>query len=201
MRKFINLFEGTRDINYKTEVLSGITVAMVLIPEAVAFALIAGFSPLTGFYAAFMMGLATLLTAVLHNLAVAVLFGVIITALVFAWDNAKRIRACKHIYENGAKYYEIYGLLFFSSVTVFNEKFDVLNDPDEIIINIKESIVVDMSAIEALNKITERYLKVGKKEHLKHLNPDYRTLLKNADKIIDVNVLEDLTYHLVVDRV
>jgi SulP family sulfate permease len=149
----------------------------------------------------FVMVVVTLITAVLHNLAVAVLVGVIIAALVFAWDNAKRIRARKHIDENGAKHYEIYGPLFFGSVTVFNEKFDVLNDPDEIIIDFKESRVVDMSAIEALNKITERYLKVGKKVHLKHLSPDCRTLLKNADKIIDVNVLEDPTYHLVVDRV
>ena len=149
----------------------------------------------------FVMVVVTLITAVLHNLAVAVLVGVIIAALVFVWDNAKRIRARKHIDENGAKHYEIYGPLFFGSVTVFNEKFDVLNDPDEIIIDFKESRVVDMSAIEALNKITERYLKVGKKVHLKHLSPDCRTLLKNADKIIDVNVLEDPTYHLVVDRV
>ena len=149
----------------------------------------------------FVMVVVTLITAVLHNLAVAVLVGVIIAALVFAWDNAKRIRARKHIDENGAKHYEIYGPLFFGSVTVFNEKFDVLNDPDEIIIDFKESRVVDMSAIEALNKITERYLKVGKKVHLKHLSPDCRTLLKNADKIIDVNVLEDPTYYLVVDRV
>ena len=149
----------------------------------------------------FVMVVVTLITAVLHNLAVAVLVGVIIAALVFAWDNAKRIRARKHIDENGAKHYDIYGPLFFGSVTVFNEKFDVLNDPDEIIIDFKESRVVDMSAIEALNKITERYLKVGKTVHLKHLSPDCRTLLKNADKIIDVNVLEDPTYHLVVDRV
>jgi SulP family sulfate permease len=149
----------------------------------------------------FVMVVVTLITAVLHNLAVAVLVGVIIAALVFAWDNAKRIRARKHIDENGAKHYEIYGPLFFGSVTVFNEKFDVLNDPDEVIIDFKESRVVDMSAIEALNKITERYLKVGKTVLLKHLSPDCRTLLKNADKIIDVNVLEDPTYHLVVDRV
>lgn len=149
----------------------------------------------------FVMVVVTLITAVLHNLAVAVLVGVIIAALVFAWDNAKRIRARKHIDENGAKHYDIYGPLFFGSVTVFNEKFDVLNDPDEVIIDFKESRVVDMSAIEALNKITERYLKVGKTVHLKHLSPDCRTLLKNADKIIDVNVLEDPTYHLVVDRV
>ena len=128
----------------------------------------------------FVMVVVTLITAVLHNLAVAVLVGVIIAALVFAWDNAKRIRARKHIDENGAKHYEIYGPLFFGSVTVFNEKFDVLNDPDEIIIDFKESRVVDMSAIEALNKITERYLKVGKKVHPKHLSPDCRTLLKKC---------------------
>ncbi|MEM6805411.1 MAG: SulP family inorganic anion transporter, partial [Bacteroidota bacterium] len=149
----------------------------------------------------FVMVLVTLITAVLHNLAVAVLIGVIIAALVFAWDNAKRIRARKRFDENGVKYYEIYGPLFFASVSVFNEKFDVLNDPREIVIDFEESRVVDMSAIEALNKITERYHKVGKKVHLKHLSPDCRKLLKNAEEIIDVNVLEDPTYKLVVDAV
>ena len=145
------------------------------------------------------MVLVTLVTAVLHNLALAVLIGVIIAALVFAWDNAKRIRARKSIDHNGAKHYEIYGPLFFGSVAAFNEKFDVLNDPDEVIINFEESRVVDMSAIEALNKITERYLKVGKTVHLKHLSPDCRKLLQNADKIIDVNVMEDPTYKVVTD--
>ncbi len=138
----------------------------------------------------FVMILVTLVTAVLHNLALAVLIGVIIAALVFAWDNAKRIRARKHIDENGVKHYEIYGPLFFGSVTVFNEKFDVLNDPDEIIIDFRESRVVDMSAIEALNKLTERYHKVGKRVHLKDLSQDCRRLLVNADEIIDVNVLD-----------
>ncbi|MBT8183874.1 MAG: SulP family inorganic anion transporter, partial [Eudoraea sp.] len=90
------------------------------------------------------MVLVTLVTVFLHNLALAVLVGVIISALVFAWDNAKRIRARKHIDENGVKYYEIYGPLFFGSVTMFNEKFDVLNDPDEVVIDFKESRVVDM---------------------------------------------------------
>ncbi len=149
----------------------------------------------------FVMVLVTLVTAVLHNLALAVIVGVIISALVFAWDNAKRIRARKHIDENGVKHYEIYGPLFFGSVTVFNEKFDVLNDPQDVIIDFAESRVVDMSAIEALNKITERYHKVGKKVHLKHLSEDCRKLLKNAEEIIDVNVLEDPTYKLVVDEV
>jgi sulfate permease, SulP family len=142
----------------------------------------------------FVMVLVTLVTAVLHNLALAVLVGVIIAALVFAWDNAKRIRARKHIDEQGIKHYEIYGPLFFGSIAAFHEKFDVLNDPDEVIIDFEESRVVDMSAIEALNKITERYHKVGKKVHLKHLSPDCRKLLKNAESLIEVNVLEDPRY-------
>lgn len=145
------------------------------------------------------MVLVTLVTAVLHNLALAVIIGVIISALVFAWDNAKRIRARKYTDDNGVKHYEIFGPLFFGSVTVFSEKFDVLNDPNEVIIDFEESRVVDMSAIEALNKITERYHKVGKKVHLKHLSADCRTLLKNAEAIIDVNVMEDPTYKVMVD--
>ena len=146
------------------------------------------------------MVLVTLVTVFLHNLALAVLVGVIISALVFAWDNAKRIRARKYIDESGIKHYEIYGPLFFGSVTLFNQKFDVLHDPEEVIIDFKESRVVDMSAIEALNKITERYLKVGKKVHLRHLSRDCRRLLSNADEIIDVNVLEDPTYKVLVDK-
>jgi SulP family sulfate permease len=146
------------------------------------------------------MVLVTLVTVFLHNLALAVLVGVIIAALVFAWDNAKRIRARKYTDESGVKHYEIYGPLFFGSVALFNEKFDVLNDPDEVIIDFRESRVVDMSAIEALNKITERYLKVGKKLHLKHLSADCKQLLKNADAIIEVNVMEDPTYKVVVDK-
>lgn len=145
------------------------------------------------------MVLVTLITVFLHNLALAVLIGVIIAALVFAWENAKRIRARKFIDDQGVKHYEIFGPLFFGSVTVFNEKFDVLNDPDEVIIDFSESRVADMSGIEALNKITERYSKVGKKIHLKHLSVDCRQLLKNADDIIDVNVMEDPTYKVVSD--
>ena len=145
------------------------------------------------------MILVTLVTVFLHNLALAVLVGVIISALVFAWDNAKRIRARKYIDEAGVKHYEIYGPLFFGSIGLFNEKFDVQGDPEEVIIDFQESRIVDMSAIEALNKITERYLKVGKKVHLKHLSSDCLKLLKNADEIIEVNVLEDPTYKVITD--
>ncbi len=137
-------------------------------------------------------------TVLLHNLALAVLVGVIISALVFAWENAKRIRAKKFIDDKGVKHYQIYGPLFFGSVVAFNEKFDVLQDPQEVIIDFSESRVSDMSGIEALNKITERYHKAGKKIHLKHLSPDCRLLLKNADDVIDVNIIEDPTYHVVV---
>lgn len=138
-------------------------------------------------------------TVLLHNLALAVLIGVIISALVFAWESAKRIRAKKYVDEKGVKHYEIYGPLFFGSVAAFNEKFDVLNDPDEVIIDFSESRVSDMSGIEALNKITERYLKVGKTLHLKHLSADCRQLLKNADKVIDVNIWEDPSYRIAMD--
>ena len=147
----------------------------------------------------FLMFLVTGVTAVLHNLALAVLIGVILAALFFAWDNAKRIRARKYVDENGVKHYELFGPLFFGSVTAFGEKFDVLHDPEEVIIDFAESRVVDMSAIEALNKITERYQKVGKKVHLRHLSPDCRKLLAKADEIIEVNILDDPTYKLVVD--
>ena len=147
------------------------------------------------------MVLVTLVTVFLHNLALAVLVGVIISALVFAWDNAIRIRARKHVDEDGVKHYEIYGPLFFGSTTLFAEKFDVINDPNEVVIDFEESRVVDMSAIEAVNKITERYKKVGKKVHLKHLSKDCIRLLKNADDIIEVNVLEDPTYKVAVDKI
>ncbi|MBK5192738.1 MAG: SulP family inorganic anion transporter [Flavobacteriaceae bacterium] len=146
------------------------------------------------------MVLVTLVTVVLHNLALAVLVGVIISALVFAWDNAKMIRARKSVDAEGVKHYEIYGPLFFGSVHAFNEKFDVLNDPEEVIIDFSESRIVDMSGIEAVNKLTERYHRQGKKLHLKHLSSDCRVLLKNADSIIDVNILEDPTYKVAVNR-
>lgn len=140
-------------------------------------------------------------TVLLHNLALAVLIGVIISSLVFAWESAKRIRARKYVDEEGVKHYEVYGPLFFGSVTAFNEKFDVLTDPKKVIIDFKESRVADMSGIEALNKLTERYLKAGKELHLRHLSEDCRLLLKNADSLIEVNILEDPTYHIATDKI
>jgi len=148
----------------------------------------------------FLVIIVAAITVILHNLALAVLVGVILSALFFAWESAKRIRARKFIDKDGVKHYEIYGPLFFASTTNFAEKFDVANDPEVVIIDFKDSRVADMSAIEALNVLTQRYQKVGKKVHLRHLSKDCRRLLSNANDIIDVNILEDPTYKVVVDE-
>jgi SulP family sulfate permease len=143
--------------------------------------------------------LVTLLT-VLFDLAIAVLAGVVVSSLVFAWENAKRIRARKRIDEHGVKHYEIYGPLFFGCIELFNSKFDPKNDPDEVVIDFKESRIVDQSAIECVNKLTERYLKNGKNIHLRHLSPDCVKLIEKAEKICDVNVLEDPDYFVAIDN-
>lgn len=143
--------------------------------------------------------LVAVITVLLHNLALAVLIGVIISALVFAWESAKRIRAKKYMDETGAKHYEIYGPLFFGSVAAFNDKFDIMNDPRVVIIDFKDSRVADMSGIDALNKLTERYQKAGKSLHLHHLSEDCIKLLKNAGDVIEVNILEDPEYKVVAD--
>ncbi|MET0243901.1 MAG: SulP family inorganic anion transporter [Flavitalea sp.] len=143
--------------------------------------------------------LVAVITIWLHNLALAVLVGVVISALVFSWESARRIRARKYIDSNGAKHYEIFGPLFFGSVTAFTEKFDVENDPAEVFIDFKESRVSDMSAIQALDKLTERYLRAGKKLQLLHLSSDCRTLLKNAESVVVVNIAEDPGYRVAAE--
>lgn len=141
-----------------------------------------------------------LITIILHNLALAVLVGVIISALVFAWDNAKRIRARKLTDENGVKYYQISGPLFFGSVTTFIDKFDPVNDPDQVVIDFKESRIVDMSAIDALDKLSKKYTQQNKKLHLRHLSEDCRKMLKNAEAVIEVNIQDDPTYKVMPEK-
>lgn len=145
--------------------------------------------------------LVAVITVWLHNLALAVLIGVVISALVFAWESAKRIRARHYTDSEGVKHYEIYGPLFFASTTVFMEKFDVEADPDVIIIDFKESRIADMSAIETINNLTAKYSKAGKTVHLRHLSEDSRRLLANARAVVDVNIIEDPTYKVVTDKV
>lgn len=143
--------------------------------------------------------LVTALT-VAFDLAIAVLCGVLLSALIFAWKNALRIRARKTIDEHGIKHYKIYGPLFFGSTTLFLSKFDVENDPDEVIIDFEESRIMDQSAIEIINKVAESYQQLGKNIHLRHLSQDCTLLIKKAEKICDVNVLEDPDYFVSIDN-
>ena len=145
------------------------------------------------------IALVTILTVV-FDLAIAVISGVIVSALVFAWENALMIRARKHTDEHGIKHYELFGPVFFGSIELFNSKFDVKNDPKEVVIDFAESRVVDQSAIEALNKLAERYQKNGKRIHLRHLSADCVKLIKRAEKICDVNVLKDPDYFVSIDN-
>ncbi len=143
--------------------------------------------------------LVTVLT-VKFDLAIAVLCGVLISALIFAWQNALRIRARKLVDEHGIKHYQIYGPLFFASTTLFLTKFDIKNDPQEVIVDFKESRIMDQSAIETINKLAESYQRSGKTIHLRHLSQDCIRLIKKAEKICDVNVLEDPDYFVSIDN-
>jgi SulP family sulfate permease len=143
--------------------------------------------------------LVTALT-VIFDLAIAVLAGVLISAMIFAWQNALRIRARKSIDEHGIKHYKIYGPLFFGSTSLFLSKFDLKNDPKEVIIDFEESRIMDQSAIEIINKVAESYQQIGKKIHLRHLSQDCTRLIKKAEKICDVNVLEDPDYFVSIDN-
>jgi len=136
---------------------------------------------------------------VIFDLAIAVISGVIVSALVFAWESARRIRARKRIREDGTKVYEIWGPLFFGSISAFNEKFDVKTDPDSIEIDFIEARVSDHSAIEAIFALVEKYQSEGKKVILKHLSEDCKLLLYKASPIfLDVieKDIDDPRYHL-----
>ena len=139
---------------------------------------------------------------VIFDLAIAVIAGVIVSALVFSWENARRIRARKRIREDGTKVYEIWGPLFFGSISAFNEKFDVKNDPNSVEIDFVESRVSDHSALEAIFVLVEKYQSVGKKIKLKHLSADCKILLYKASPIFHQIIEEDIDdprYHLVAN--
>ena len=137
---------------------------------------------------------------VVFDLAIAVVVGVIISALVFAWQSATKIRARKSITEEGHKLYEIWGPVFFASTEVFLEKFTPQEDPDHIMVDFLESRIADHSGIEAVQKLTQKYAKIGKKVHLRHLSPDCRRLLNNAAAMITVNIEENPNYSVVNDK-
>ncbi|TXD54413.1 MULTISPECIES: SulP family inorganic anion transporter [unclassified Polaribacter] len=136
---------------------------------------------------------------VIFDLAIAVFVGVIISALVFAWENAKKIRARKRFREDGTKVYEIWGPLFFGSISAFNEKFDVKTDPEQVEIDFVEARISDHSGIEAISALVEKYQAANKKITLKHLSKDCKVLLQKASPNFKDVILEDIDdprYHL-----
>ncbi|MCF6257712.1 MAG: SulP family inorganic anion transporter [Gammaproteobacteria bacterium] len=134
------------------------------------------------------------------DLAVAVIVGVIVSALVFAWEHAKHLQITSFINEAGGKVYELHGPLFFASVKNFGEQFDVHNDPDDVVVEFKHSRVYDHSAIEAIDALAERYLKANKRLHLRHISPECQKLLTKAGDLVEVNVIEDPKYHVADDQ-
>lgn len=138
-----------------------------------------------------------------HDLAIAVITGVIISALVFAWRNATMIRARKRFKEDGTKVYEIWGPLFFGSIQNFNQKFDPSNDPDAVEIDFIESKISDHSGIEAMRGIANKYLDLGKSIKFTHLSPDCKRLLLKAnpkfERVIEESV-DDPRYYVVTDK-
>ncbi|WP_027361671.1 SulP family inorganic anion transporter [Halodesulfovibrio aestuarii] len=135
-----------------------------------------------------------------YDLAIAVLCGVVISALIFAWENALRIRARKFEDERGIKHYQIYGPLFFGSTSLFMSKFDVKNDPQEVVIDFEESRIMDQSAIEIINKLANKYQRAQKNVYFWHLSKDCVRLIEKAEKICVVNVLEDPDYFVAIDK-
>jgi SulP family sulfate permease len=136
---------------------------------------------------------------VVTDLAVAVVVGVIVSALAFAWEHAKHINVKGYDDENGSRIYELNGPLFFGSVKNFLELFRPEQDPDEVIIDFRNSRVADHSAVEAIDNLADKYIKAGKKLHLRHLSPECRQLLKKAGDLVEVNVMEDPSYHVADD--
>jgi len=134
------------------------------------------------------------------DLAIAVVVGVIVSALVFAWEHAKQLRVEAFTDEQGSKYYELHGPLFFASVKNFHDLFNCNEDPDDVIIEFQHSRVMDHSAIEAIDALAVRYVNAGKTLHLRHLSSECRQLLRNAGDLVEVNVLEDPRYHIAADE-
>lgn len=137
---------------------------------------------------------------VFYDLAIAVVVGVIVSALVFAWKHAQHILVDTYIDEEGYKVYDLRGPIFFGSVANFKELFDPEGDPEHVVIEFKRSRVSDHSGIEALDSLAEKYQAKGKTLHLRHLSPECRKLLKRAGDLCEVNVLEDPDYRVVSDE-
>ena len=148
---------------------------------------------------AFVLALVSAVT-VFTDLAIAVVVGVIVSALAFAWEHAKHIDLHTYDVKNGPRIHELRGPLFFGSVKNFLELFDPENDADNVIIEFQNSRVADHSAIEAIDTLAERYIRAGKTLHLRHLSEDCRNLLTRAGDLIEVDVMSDPHYMVADDK-
>lgn len=153
--------------------------------------------PLTDAFVLILVSAVTVFT----DLAIAVVVGVIVSALVFAWEHAKHINIKTYEDKQGSRVHELNGPLFFGSVKNFLELFNPEEDPDDVIIEFQNSRVADHSAIEAIDTLAERYIRAGKTLHLRHLSEECRQLLKKAGDLVEVNVLEDPRYHVADDQI
>jgi len=140
------------------------------------------------------------ITVLTDNLALAVIAGVIMSALSFAWESAGKIHSVEEHETEGKKTYRLHGALFFASINTFHSIFNPKEDPDNVFIDFQDSRVIDHSAIQAIDKLAERYQKAGKTLHLMHLSEECRLLLKTAQHLVEVNVLEDPQYHVAIDK-
>ena len=146
------------------------------------------------------VGLLVGAVTVVADLAIAVILGVIVSALIFAWEHAKVIEVSSSINDRGWKVYELKGTLFFASVKNFNDLFKINEDTDEVIIDFKQSKVADHSALMAIDNLASKYKTAGKNLHLIHLSPDCLEVLESAKSMVEVNVLEDPRYHVADDK-
>ena len=146
------------------------------------------------------VGLLVGAVTIIADLAIAVILGVIVSALVFAWEHAKIIEVATSKNKRGWKIYELKGTLFFASVKSFNDLFKIKDDPNEVIIDFKQSKVADHSAIMAIDALANKYKAMGKKLHLVHLSPDCMDVLESAKSMVELNVLEDPKYHIADDK-
>jgi SulP family sulfate permease len=146
---------------------------------------------------AFVIILVTVVT-VMEDLAVAVVVGVIVSALAYAWNNARRIHAKAYTTPEGARVYQVQGPLFFGSASGFIEMFDVENDPSEVIVDFADSRVVDQSALQAIEAVSAKYDEAGKRLQLRHLTRDCHKLLTKAGHLM-VDSDDDPDYEIATD--
>jgi SulP family sulfate permease len=144
---------------------------------------------------------AVTLVTVFTDLAVAVVLGILIAALVFAWEHAKHIKVVTRIDTKGRKIYELSGTVFFASTANFQKLFTPQEDPEDVIIEFKQARVMDHSALEAIDGLADKYSQAGKRLHLRHLSADCRELLHRAGSMVEVNVIEDPRYHVADDLI